>query len=243
VSEMTDVHTLSGAYALDALDPEEAAEFRAHLEGCAACRQEVRELRDAAASMGAAEAFAPPAALRARVLAAADRTPQEPPPPRTEDVPDRTTRRGRNRNRLVLAAAAVLIVGGGAVGLSRVLGESDEPGPGTSAEQVFRADDARTADEPTVNGGTLLVAVSPSQDRMAVDTSELPALTRDRVYQLWTISGGDVVKSVQVFEKPGETALMPLPGAGVTVALTIEPPGGSELPTKAPIVAVEPSAL
>src|ERR671929_154341 len=100
---MTDVHTLSGAYALDALDPEEASEFRAHLEGCAACRQEVRELRDAAASMG--------------------------------------------------AAAAVLLVGGGAVGVSRVLGDSDEQRPGTPAEQLFQADDARTVDEPTMNGG------------------------------------------------------------------------------------------
>ena len=38
----TDLHTLSGAYALNALSPEEAEEFRKHLEACAACRQEVQ---------------------------------------------------------------------------------------------------------------------------------------------------------------------------------------------------------
>ena len=48
-----DVHTLSGAYALDSLTPEEAAEFEAHLEGCAACREEVGEFREVVAAMGA----------------------------------------------------------------------------------------------------------------------------------------------------------------------------------------------
>ena len=75
----TDVHTLSGAYALDALSDEEAADFREHLAGCQACRDEVRELRNAAALMGAATWAAPPPALRRRVLTLADRTPQIPP--------------------------------------------------------------------------------------------------------------------------------------------------------------------
>jgi anti-sigma-K factor RskA len=247
---MTDVHTLSGAYALDALDPEEAAEFRAHLAGCAACSQEVRELREAAARMGAAEALPPPPRLRARVLAAADRTPQEPPPPRTEDdaqdhlAPAGTVervggaRRRRRWDRLALAAAAVLVAGGAALGITRVLDDSASP-----AEQVFQADDARTAQEPTMNGGTLLVAVSPSQDQMAVDTSELPALAGNRVYQLWTIDTTETVESVGVFDEPGQTAAMAIPKEGVTVALTIEPAGGSKVPTRAPIVAVEPAAL
>jgi len=74
-----DLHTLSGAYVLDALSPDEAEEFRLHLEQCQACRDEVRELQQAAATMGAREALTPPAELRARVLAAADRQPQLPP--------------------------------------------------------------------------------------------------------------------------------------------------------------------
>lgn len=239
MNTMSDVHTLSGAYALDALDPEEAAEFRAHLEGCAACRQEVRELRRAAARMGAVETVQPPPELRVRVLAAADRTPQEPPPLREEATTPGTNRRGRRWDRLVLAAAAVLIAGGAAVGISQVM---DDSGPVTPAEQVFQADDARTLEEPTMNGGKLQVAVSESLDKMAVDTSGLPELSGDRVYQLWSLEGGDVTGSLGVFE-PGGTAAMPLPDNGVTVALTIEPAGGSEQPTNAPIVAVEPAAV
>jgi anti-sigma-K factor RskA len=239
VTTMPDVHTLSGAYALDALDPEEAAEFRTHLEGCAACRQEVRELREAAARMGAVETVQPPPELRVRVLAAADRTPQDPPPVREEPTALGTSPRGRRWDRLVLAAAALLVVGGAAVGIRQVV---EDPAPVTPAERVFQADDARTVDEPTMNGGELLVAVSPSREEMAVDTSELPELSGDRVYQLWSLEGGEVLQSLGVLE-PGGTAAMPLPDEGVTVALTIEPSGGSELPTNAPIVQVEPAAV
>ena len=56
----TDLHTLSGAYAVHALSEEEARLFDAHLEGCQACRDEVRELQDAAARMGASEAATGP---------------------------------------------------------------------------------------------------------------------------------------------------------------------------------------
>ena len=68
----TELHTLSGAYALDALSAEEAAAFRTHLDTCVACCEEVRELRAAAARMGAGEAIVPPAHLKERVLEAAD---------------------------------------------------------------------------------------------------------------------------------------------------------------------------
>ena len=74
-----DLHTLAGAYAIDALSAEEAREFVKHLEECEACRDEVRELQSAAATLGASEAATPPPALRARVLAAADQLPQMPP--------------------------------------------------------------------------------------------------------------------------------------------------------------------
>ena len=78
---------------------------------------------------------------------------------------------------------------------------------------------------------------------MAVDTSDLPKLDDGRVYQLWRIDSGEVITSVEVFDEPGDTAAMALPDEGVTVAVTIEPAGGSELPTDAPIVAVEPATL
>ncbi|WP_432752116.1 anti-sigma factor domain-containing protein [Streptomyces sp. JL2001] len=63
-----DVHLDAGAYALHALPPADEAAFEAHLATCEACRREVREFREAAARLGAADPMAPPPDLRARVL-------------------------------------------------------------------------------------------------------------------------------------------------------------------------------
>ncbi|MBU2075761.1 MAG: zf-HC2 domain-containing protein, partial [Actinobacteria bacterium] len=43
---MNDVHALSGAYAVDALDDIERAQFERHLVECAECRAEVDSLRE-----------------------------------------------------------------------------------------------------------------------------------------------------------------------------------------------------
>ena len=42
--ESADIHALSGAYAVDAVDDIERAEFERHLATCADCREEVAEL-------------------------------------------------------------------------------------------------------------------------------------------------------------------------------------------------------
>ncbi len=65
---MSDIHALSGAYAVDALDDIERASFERHLGGCATCRAEVASLRETAAALGDDVALAPPPELRAAVL-------------------------------------------------------------------------------------------------------------------------------------------------------------------------------
>ena len=64
-------HDLVGAYALDALDPEEAAAIDVFIAENADAAAEVERLRDAAAWLGAVGALKPPVALRDRLLAAA----------------------------------------------------------------------------------------------------------------------------------------------------------------------------
>ena len=64
------MHALSGAYAVDALDPGERVRFELHLAHCAECRSEVDGLREAAARLGSGADVAPPPALRGDVLAA-----------------------------------------------------------------------------------------------------------------------------------------------------------------------------
>ena len=257
----TDVHTLSGAYALNALGPEEAADFRRHLDGCQACREEVRELQSAIARMGAAEAVSPPPDLKARILAAADRTSQEPParqqPAAAEPTPipgptsitrkaddsaasagaDSTSGRSRRVTWLAAAAATLVVAGGGAFGVQAMLDE--EPGLTLAAVRVFEAQDAHTATVETADGGELTVAVSASRKEMAVDTRELPALDENSVYQVWSVRGDEMV-SAAILSDPEVGAAMGMPDEETQVALTVEPAGGSEQPTTEPIVQVDP---
>ena len=63
------LHDLTAAYALDALDPEDARRYEAHLAHCSRCHDELAELSEAAGALAyATEASAPPPALRARIL-------------------------------------------------------------------------------------------------------------------------------------------------------------------------------
>ncbi len=64
-------HEDVAAYALGTLDPAERAAFEAHLEGCAACREELALLAPAARALqGAAPPDVAPAGLRARTMEA-----------------------------------------------------------------------------------------------------------------------------------------------------------------------------
>ncbi|GAB2750007.1 anti-sigma factor [Nocardioides pakistanensis] len=235
----TELHTLSGAYALNALSAEEAEQFRRHLDECTACRQEVRELQAAAASMGSSEAIAPPEHLKARVLDAVDRTPQLPPRDKGGVVVDVPPHRwGR---RFLVAAAAAVIVVGAAIGLSQLQDDEQQSLLAQEVVQVFEAEDAHTATMETANGGKISVATSPTRGEMAVDTDELPALDEEHVYQLWAIQGG-AISSVGILE-PEKGAAMEMPEPDVEVAITVEPAGGSAQPTTEPIMRVNPSEV
>ncbi|MGH3444720.1 MAG: anti-sigma factor [Nocardioidaceae bacterium] len=231
----TELHTLSGAYALDSLSPEEVEAFRTHLEQCQACRDEVAELQATAAEMGAGEATIPPPALRARVLAAASREPQLPPQVRSIIA----LRSRRWMPRFLTAAAAVVVIALAAVfGVGHLVG-GGQPTMSAAASRVFHAGDAQTSTAQTSNGGVITVAVSQQTGKMAVETDQLPSLGARQAYQLWTIRGGTAT-SAGVVSDLSSGAAMPLPRSGTTVAITIEPAGGSRQPTTRPIVRIDP---
>ena len=77
---------------------------------------------------------------------------------------------------------------------------------------------------------------------MAVRTDGLQALSGKRVYQLWAIHGGTPT-SAGVVKDVSTGAAMAMPSEGTTVAITIEPEGGSEQPTTAPFVTVDPRSV
>ncbi|MFL5959131.1 MAG: anti-sigma factor domain-containing protein [Gaiellaceae bacterium] len=110
-----DLHDLTAAYALDALDPDEAEAYERHLSQCEDCREHLAGLQESAASLAyATVAPAPPARLRASILdaAAAERSNVVPLP-----------QRAWGRRGLAVAAAAAACV---AVGLGVSLTQSNQ---------------------------------------------------------------------------------------------------------------------
>jgi len=235
----TDLHTLSGAYALDALSASEAEAFHTHLAECAVCRDEVRELRDAAAQMADVESMPAPAALRQRVLAAVDQTPQLPPLVTTLERARELKAKRRFQPRLLIAGAAAIAAV--VFGVTQ-LDTGQAPVMSASASTVFHASDVHKATVSTSNGGKLVVATSRSLGKMAVETDGLPQLTERQVYQLWTVTNG-VASSAGVLKDVRDGASMSMPGERTQVAITIEPAGGSQQPTTQPIVTVSPQSV
>ena len=74
-----DQHTLTGVYALDALDTAaEVARFERHMNRCDSCTSEVRGFRETATRLGMAVSRQPPPTLRTAVMAEVARTRQLP---------------------------------------------------------------------------------------------------------------------------------------------------------------------
>src|ERR1700689_2188904 len=73
------LHTLVGAYVMDAVPESDRAAFERHLVGCPACQEEVRGLREATARLATASAITPRPELREQTLLAATRLRQVPP--------------------------------------------------------------------------------------------------------------------------------------------------------------------
>ncbi|MFP4234522.1 MAG: anti-sigma factor domain-containing protein [Nitriliruptoraceae bacterium] len=167
MTERPDLHTLTGAYAVDALDDTERAVFEAHLEVCLPCAQEVRELQETAARLGGAAVAAVPSDLKARVLAEIDATRQERPAAVADDAPETTTRLVPRWVATSLAvAAAVLLVAVG--GLGMLLSSLQDQLAGLEAEVVA----AEAADEQVAALTTRLAelesaAVQPTSSEIA----------------------------------------------------------------------------
>jgi anti-sigma-K factor RskA len=235
-----DVHALAGAYALDALPPEETTAFTDHLAECSACRQEVAELQATAAQLGMAAAQAPPPGMRDRVLRAAHETRQVPPTPAPTPAPtDLADRRRRSRQRASVAAAAVAALVLGGLGLQQVL-DDEATDPITA---VMTAPDAHATTAPMRGGGRLTVVSSQELDQAVVHSDRLPALRRSRVYQLWLVDPDGAARSADVLIRPGTSAgqshLVRGLRPGDAIAITSEPAGGSEQPTTTPLAVAD----
>jgi anti-sigma-K factor RskA len=240
--QQADIHTLAGAYALDALPPDEERFFESHLSQCAACRQEVAELRATAAVLASGAAEPAPQGLRERVLAQIDVTRQEP-PILDGDVEDQISRTTRLKATLTSVAAAALIV---IVGLTAVVARlngrlDDLEARSGEVYQVLAAEDVRTV-EMSTDGGNARVIVSESAGKGVFLAQGLDEAPEGKVYELWLIQDGQPAPA-GLFEPDQEGATVQILAGDVSradaVAVTIEPEGGSPQPTSDPIMVAE----
>ena len=250
-----DVHELTGAYAVDALPERERRSFEEHLEGCADCLEEVGTLRETVAALGAAAAVLPPPALRARVLAAVALTGQDRADPRQVLAPPRQARRWPLAVAACLALLLAFALGGvGWVQYQRaedarqfaVAAEQREEQARQTAErieQIAANPDAVRVSGPATGGGQITVLVAGAEG--VVITAGVPALPESQTYQLWFVrDGGAAITSAGLGPAGADAAgtwgrFVSGVQAGDTVAVSVEPRGGSAQPSTTPIVLLE----
>ncbi|MGH3520321.1 MAG: anti-sigma factor [Haloechinothrix sp.] len=237
-----DIHTLTGAYALDALSNEEREAFEDHLARCAACRHEVAELRETAARLGSAVAAAPPAQLKADVLERIRRVRQLPP-----DQGPIIPMRGRKwplRVAGLAAAASILLALALGIQVFRSAQELESAneqlaqvdGRYTDLVDVVTAPDARVITS-TERGMRATVVVSESEGRMAFVPQDMRSPGADKTYQLWLI-GPDGARSVGLLASANGPVVTDTIEGTNRFGVTVEPAGGSKQPTTNPVMLV-----
>lgn len=236
-----DIHTLTGAYALNALTDDERQEFDAHLALCPSCAQELRELAETAARMGSTCATIPPPGLKTQVMTAARIIRQL--PPRLEDI-NSTPRRGRRararHSLLAVAAAVILAVASLAVMTVDAERRADRTQALTNAvASVVSAPDARMVAGATGPRGSGRVVVSRLRDKAVFVAAGMTPAPAAKTYQAWLI-GPSGTHSAGLLDVGNTGSTGPLVAAGLgsatTLGLTIEPAGGSTQPSTPPLL-------
>ena len=255
---------LLGAYALDAVEPDERLAVEEHLVSCPRCAAEVAEHREVAAQLANTGAPAPEG-IWARILDSLEEPPPEldlPVSPRSAPAPTperapATTGTGASVTSLadrrsvrqwlpLSAAAAVLVVLGLLGGL--LLADDDQSSPRNELAQPSLQDVARrvlndpdsakvTLASPDTAAQSLeaTAAVEPDGSGYLIGTS-LPALDESQTYQLWGLHGGAVV-SLGVLGHAPEVVAFHLDDNITDLVITAEVAGGVTSSSNAPVVA------
>ncbi len=217
----------AAAFALGALDAEQVDDFRAHLEGCKRCQEELRWLAPAVRALPAAvEQQSPPPELKVRLMAevradvAADAIPA-----RSFGEWLRGVRLGGLTWKplaglaavvLIVAAVAGYAVGTGGGGVSPHTTESEQP-----------------------NG--IVAKVVTEGDRGELRLANVKQLPEGKVLEAW-VQRGNAVEPVAALFAPdhagnASTTIEDMKGVSL-VMVTREPAGGTKVPTTEPIVKV-----
>jgi len=247
-SEHVAVEGLLGAYALDAVDRDEAIVVEHHLESCPRCRAELDEHREMAGALGNSVEPLPPA-LWDNI---AGRLHEAVPPRAAPELLGRQDGEEQKRRRRItpariaglVAVAAMVAVAVLAVNLSSSNGRI-----GTLQGALARTSDSAAARAALSTPGHATVSLrSPSGQQVAevvmlpsgrgyvVDT-KMAGLPAGQTYQLWALSGARVVSAAVLGHQPSTAAFTLASGSPSSMAVTVEPAGGVAMPTSSPVAA------
>ncbi|MFD1146021.1 anti-sigma factor [Saccharothrix hoggarensis] len=252
-----EAHTLMGAYVLDAVSDDDRHLFEDHIAVCSSCAQETADLFEVTAVLAGEAAVEPPAHLRDRVLAAVADTrqmppetdvPAAPPPEAPLRHPGGSTARSLWLRRTVTLAAAAGIAVAVTLGVQAVNTNNRLERDLQAVEQVnarnsqvaelLTAPDAKLVRGDVAGGGTGTVVASPAKGQVVFLANGLARLPEDRTYQLWLIGADGPRPAGLLASSDGQPD--PLLAGGFTgreaVGLTVEPRGGSPLPTTPTVV-------
>jgi anti-sigma-K factor RskA len=222
------LHDLTAAYALDALEPEEARRYEAHLARCERCQGDLATLSESAAALArATDAPAPPPELRARILQQA-----------RDERPNVVPLRPRWVTPLVavaaVAACAAVALGIWAASLSSKLDRRQaELARQQQVAQILAQSGSRKI---SFSRGTLVVG---SNGAGALVLNRLAPPGTGRTYEAWVANRG-APEPAGLFQG-GSAVAVPLDRPvlqGATVMVTEEKAGGSATPTQSPFVIV-----
>jgi anti-sigma-K factor RskA len=252
------MHTLVGAYVMDAVPDADLVAFERHLLSCEQCSEDVRGLREATARLASAAAIAPRPELREPTLQAAARIRQLPPVVTAEQSSRRAVSArlvawlrfiwpaGKGGQawlaRVAVVAAVILAVTATGLGVHMRAMEDRL----TVAEQrdnaiaaVLGARDATTLTAQISTGGMATVVMSHKAHALVFIANGLTKLPASKAYELWLMGpAGDKPVGMLPPGRHGMTGPMVVNRlqTGDRLGLTVEPVSGSRQPTSAPIV-------
>jgi anti-sigma-K factor RskA len=233
--ERAEIHELSAAFALDALDPAERDGYEEHLARCAECREAVAAFQDVAADLAyEVDAPPPPPALRDRILAEA----------RTDGsnviaFPRRRWLVPVTGAAAVAAGIAALALSFWAADLSQQL-DDERASLHLSDEAVAMLADPDARRIPLDGAEGMLVVDEESGEGWLV-LRGLESAPAAKTYEAWVIEDGEAVPA-GLFAGGGVSTVVSLAAPvseGAVVAVTLEAAGGVEQPTQDPLFASE----
>lgn len=230
-----EIRELLGAYALDAVDPEEKIEVEEHLAGCPRCRAEIADHRETASLLAAAGSPAPDGVWE-RIARSLD-----------GPIPIERGRRWQRTRWLTGVAAATAVAAVLALTVD-VVHQRDQLE--RLAGSVEEASLVRAANAALIDPGARRVTLVSPDGSLQADAVVLPdgtgylvednlePLPATRTYQLWTLGGEAPVSAGVLGPNPELLAFRASPDLQ-GLAISEETAGGATRPRDPPLLVGE----